>query len=63
VSAEEIIERIKALSPKDKAKVVEFARTLPVSEKSIRYATAEQAKKAGDKVIRQFDSVFRKLAK
>ena len=63
VSAQEIIEHIKALPPKDKAKVVEFARSLPVPEKSIRYATAGQAKNAGDKVVRQFDSVFRKLAK
>jgi len=63
VNAQEIIEQIKALPPKDKAKVIEFARTLPVEEKEIRYASPQQAKAAGDKVVKQFDSVFRKLAK
>lgn len=63
VSAQEIIEHIKALPPKDKAKVVEFARTLAAGQKGIRYATAEQAKRAGDNAVRQFDSVFRKLSK
>jgi hypothetical protein len=63
VSAQEIIEQIKALPPKDQAKVLEFARSLPLPQKSIRYATAEQVKAAGDKVVKQFDGVFRKLAK
>jgi hypothetical protein len=63
VSAQEIIEHIKALPPKDKAKVLDFARSLFVAERRVQYATPEQAKRAGDKVVRQFDGVFRKLAK
>jgi hypothetical protein len=63
VSAQEIIEQIKALPPGDQAMVLEFARNLPVPQKGIQYATPEQAKAAGDKVVKQFDSVFRKLAK
>ena len=63
VSAQEIIEQIKALPPHDKAKVIEFTRTLPVADKEIRYATPQQAKAAGDKVVKKFDTVFRKLAK
>jgi hypothetical protein len=63
VSAQEIIEQIKALPAKDQAKVLEFARSLPPPEKGIHYATAEQAKAAGDNVVKQFDGVFRTLAK
>jgi hypothetical protein len=62
VSAQEIIEQIKALPPSDKAKVVDFARNVAIGEKEIRYATSEEAKAAGDTVVKQFDSVFRKLA-
>jgi hypothetical protein len=62
VSAQEIIEQIKALPPKDKAKVLDFARSVSVGDKEIRYATPEEAKAAGDGVVKQFDSVFRKLA-
>jgi hypothetical protein len=62
VSAQEIIEQIKALPPGDKAKVLDFARKVSVGDKEIRYATPEEAKAAGDTVVKQFDSVFRKLA-
>jgi hypothetical protein len=63
VTAEEIIEQIKALPPNEKAKVIEFARSLPLAEREIRYASPQQAKIAGDKVVKQFDSTFGKLAK
>jgi hypothetical protein len=62
VSAQEIIEQIKALSPKEQVKVLEFARSLPLPQKSIRYATSEQARTAGDKVLAEHDAVFRMLA-
>ena len=62
MSAQEIIEQIKALPPKDKAAVVEFVRNVSGGEKEIRYATPQEAKAAGDAVVKQFDTVFRKLA-
>jgi hypothetical protein len=62
VSAQEIIEQIMALPPSDKTKVLEFVRNTFASDSDIRYATAEDAKTAGDAVVKQFDSVFRKLA-
>ena len=62
VSAQEIIEQIKALPPNDQAMVLDFVRTLAPQEKRIRYATAEEAKAAGDKVLAEHDAVFRMLA-
>ena len=62
MSAQEIIEQIKALPPSDKAKVLDFVRNESTGEKDIRYATPGEAKAAGDAVVKQFDSVFRKLA-
>jgi hypothetical protein len=66
VSALEVIEQIKALPPQEKAVVVDFVQQLQADdgspEKSIQYATAEQAKAAGDKVVNQYENVFRKLA-
>ena len=62
MSAQEIIEQIKALPPKDRAKVLDFARSVSVGDKEIVYATPQQAKAAGDAVVKQFDSVFKKLA-
>ena len=66
MSASEVIEQIKALPPEDKAVVVDFIHQLEAEEipaaKSIRYASTEQSKAAGDKVVAQYDTVFRKLA-
>ena len=62
VSAQEIIEQIKALPPNDQAMVLDFVRALAPQEKRIRYATAEEAKAAGDKVLAEHDALFRMLA-
>jgi hypothetical protein len=62
VSAQEIVEQIKALPPGDKAKVLDFVRSVSTGDKDIHYATPEEAKAAGDSVVKKFDSVFRKLA-
>ena len=66
MSALEVIERIKALPPKEKALVVEFVHQLDTqpsgSRKEVRFATDEEAKAAGDKVLKQHSEVFRKLA-
>ena len=65
VSAAEIIEQIKALPPDEKAAVVDFVNKLEAGAppaKTVRYATPEQAKAAGDKVVQQHEEVFRKLA-
>ena len=61
VSAQEIIEQIKALPPSDKTKVLDFVRNTFASDNDTRYATPEEAKAAGDAVVKQFDGVFRKL--
>ena len=63
VSALEVIEEIKALPPQEKALVVDFVHRLQLDDsKAIRYATAEQSKAAGDKVVEQHENVFRRLA-
>jgi hypothetical protein len=62
VSAQEIIEQIKALPPGDRAKVLDFVRNESSGGNGIRYATPEEAKAAGDTVVKQFDGVFRRLA-
>ena len=64
MSAAEVIEQIKALPPDEKAELLDFVRTLPQFDKSagIKFASAEQAKDAGDRVVKQYEEVFRKLA-
>jgi hypothetical protein len=66
MSAQEVIEQIKALPPPDRAKVLEFVHQLetevPFVGKAIQYATSKQAKAAGDKVVQQYEQVFRKLS-
>ncbi|MCI0747864.1 MAG: hypothetical protein L0Y58_20850 [Verrucomicrobia subdivision 3 bacterium] len=63
MSAQEIIEQIKVLPPEGKAEVLEYLRSLPLEQRSIRFAKPEAAKQAGDEVLKQYDSVFRELAK
>jgi len=66
VSALEVIEQIKALPPGERSLVVKFVQQLEAetnaSSKEIHYASAEQAKAAGDKVVQRYEPVFRKLA-
>ncbi|MBI4660383.1 MAG: hypothetical protein HY735_16225 [Verrucomicrobia bacterium] len=67
MSSLEVIEQIKALPPDEKARVVDFVRQMeaaaPLAGKSIRYATPEQVEAVGEKVIRQYGEVFRRLAR
>jgi hypothetical protein len=66
MSAQEIIEQIKTLTLEEKAEVVRFVQQLDGESssqaKTIRYATPEQAKAAGDHVVGQHAAVFRKLS-
>jgi ABC-type cobalamin/Fe3+-siderophores transport system ATPase subunit len=65
MSALEIIEQIKALPKEEQAAVVQFIHHLEAaasSAKGIHFATPEEAEAAGDKVMRQYAEVFRKLA-
>ena len=63
MSAQEIIEQIKALPPKDKAAVVEFARTLdaPAAVK-VNYVDERRAEPLAKKIFDEHEELFRKLA-
>jgi hypothetical protein len=60
VSAQEIIEQIKALPPKDKAAVLEFTRTL--QEPGIQYIDEKTLERVATKVFDEHEELFRKLA-
>jgi hypothetical protein len=63
VSAQEIIEQIKALPPKDKATVVEFARTLDAGPNGeVRYVELGDAERLAKKIFDEHEELFRKLA-
>lgn len=62
MSAAEVIDQIKALPPAEKAAVVEFVRALDQNPRQIKFASDEQAKEAGDRAVKQYEKVFRKLA-
>ena len=64
MSAVEVIEHIKALTPEEKARVVAFVHQLEAEGEitGVAYAGREQAQAAGDAVIKQYETVFRKLA-
>ena len=66
MSALEIIEQIKALPQEEQAAVVQFIHQLEAGRaspaKGIQFATPEEAEAAGNKVVRQYEEVFRKLA-
>jgi hypothetical protein len=66
MSALEIIEQIKALPQEEQAAVVQFIRQLEAGEassaKGIHFATPSEAEAAGEKVVRKYAEVFRKLA-
>lgn len=71
MSAAEVIEQIKRLPPRERSEVVEFVRHLAedddakdegTPERTIRHASPTEARAAGDKVVRQYSEVFRKLS-
>jgi hypothetical protein len=69
MSAAEIIEQIKALSPEEQREVSRFVRELAASDRSsgaetptVRYATDDQARAAGDAVVAEYPETFRRLA-
>jgi len=66
MSALEIIEQIKAPPQEEQAAVVQFIHLLEAGgaspAKGIYFATPGEAEAAGDKVVRQYAEVFRKLA-
>ena len=67
MSALEVIEQIKALPPAEKAQVVDFVRKMQAemaseTGKTIHYASPDEVKLAGNRVVKQYESVFRRLA-
>jgi hypothetical protein len=66
MSALEIIEQIKAPPQQEQAAVARFIHQLEAGvispAKGIHFATSGKAEVAGDKVVRQYAAVFRKLA-
>jgi hypothetical protein len=64
MSAAEIIEQIKALPHEEQRRVFDFMKESQqgVGASSIRFATDEQARAAGDFVIGQYPEVFKRLA-
>jgi len=63
VSAQEIIEQIKALPPKDKAAVLEFTRTLDAGANGgVRYVDQGEVERLSKKIFDEHEELFRKLA-
>jgi len=66
MSAAEIIEMIKKLSPEDKAEVIAFARSeegeTPSADRKIRYIDHEKAKATAEKIFDRHSELFRRLA-
>lgn len=66
MSAQEIIEQIKALPPKDKAEVADFVRQLdgpPDSAPKVSYIDEATVANNAEKIFDRYDGLFRKLAK
>ena len=61
VTAAEVIEHIRTLPPEETAKVVDFVRELDRQAKPTEYASADEAKAAGDRVVKRYERVFRAL--
>jgi len=66
VNTAEIIEQIKRLPPSEHARVIEFLSTMAVPvglpTRSIRCASKEVVRAAGEKVLTQHSELFEKLA-
>ena len=67
MSALEVIEQIKAFPPAEKAQVLDFihkmqAETASETGKTIHYASPDEVKLAGNRVVKQHEGVFRRLA-
>jgi hypothetical protein len=66
VSAQEIIEQIKALPPDEKAAVADFVRHLDTPSAStpeVSYIDQATVEANADKIFDRYDGLFRKLAK
>jgi len=64
VSAQEIIEQIKALPPADKAVVADFVRQLDGSPTpKVSYIDQRTVEANADKIFDRYDGLFKKLAK
>jgi len=65
VTAEEIIEQIKALPAEERALVLEFINTLDTSGSeppSVQYVDGKTGEAVGKKVFNEHEELFRKLA-
>ena len=69
MSALEVIEQFKALPQQEKSRVADFVlhfsdktTTLAAATPEVHFATPGQVEAAGDKVLRQYDEVFHRLA-
>jgi hypothetical protein len=68
VSAQEIIEQIKALPPEEKAKVAEFVHVLERAELKessgdVHYVDRATLESSAEQIFDRYDDLFRKLAK
>lgn len=62
MSASEIIEQIKALSPHEREEVAEFIKSVNDS-REVRYVDAETFEAAAARVMETHDELFQRLAK
>lgn len=69
MSTVEIIERIKAMTPAEQHEVLAFIRQVRSSSvaasaasRPVQFASQAEAEAAGEKVMQQYDEVFRRLA-
>lgn len=69
MSAVEIIEQIKAMTPAEQNEVTEFIRqfrsarlAVPATSQPVQFASQGEVAAAGEKVMQQYDAVFRRLA-
>ena len=66
MSAQEIIEQIKALPPTERAAVADFVRELeskPTGTPTVSYIDPAAVEANMDKMFDRYDDLFRKLAK
>jgi hypothetical protein len=67
MSVTEIIQQIQTLTSEERRELMRLLGELPLIDattdmKVIRYATDEQARAAGDYVLKEHEELFRKLA-
>jgi len=65
MTASEVIQQIEALPPAEQARVIDYVHKrvgAGLSGKTIRFATDEESRAAGDRVVEEFAEVFERLS-